>query len=200
MENDPGIDSEMYGRMLIALEEIENCREFSPLIPEVRTNMVYARPGARVPADVLAIDGRITVVSGMPRAAGRPRFGVSSHMARLVLSIMEVHPGIRTAIDFSNTPDLARWLPGYCQRNDWAFAVIDRIAEPTGSREVEGSTMTWKAREAIRLAGTQPPKVFCDAGAFGKEPVSVIVGADPISTARDLCGIARQYARDRRKR
>ena len=182
MDEDPGIDSEMYGRMLI---------------PEIRTNMVYARPGARAPADVLAIDGRITVVSGMPRAAGRPRFGASSHMARLVLGIMAAHPGIRTAINFSNTPDLARWLEGYCYKNGWAFAIIDRNAEPLGTRDAEGSTMVWKAREAIRLAGKQPPKIFSDAGAFGKEPVSVIVGTDPISTAGDLCAIARQFDRER---
>src|SRR5512145_3272909 len=100
-------DAEMYGRMMIALEEIEHCHEFAALVPEVRTNMAYTRPDARTPAEVIAIDGRITVVSGMPRAAGRPRFGASNHMARLIIAIRKTRPELRTAIDFANRPDLA---------------------------------------------------------------------------------------------
>ncbi|MDD3135902.1 MAG: thiamine-phosphate synthase family protein, partial [Methanoregula sp.] len=34
---------------MIALEEIEACREFVALIPEVRTNMVFAQPHAKTP-------------------------------------------------------------------------------------------------------------------------------------------------------
>lgn len=189
---------EMYGRMTSALLNLERCHEFASLIPEVRTNMVYAKSGARDPADVLAIDGRITVVSGVPKAAGQPRFGASNHLARLIIGIMESWPGMRTAINFSNTPDLARWLEVYCQKKGWAFAVIDRQAEPEVFRGVEGSTMAWKAKEAVRAAGNRAPKIFCDAGAFGKEPVSVIAGEDPISVAEELCEIARQYAREQR--
>ncbi|MDO9324492.1 MAG: thiamine-phosphate synthase family protein [Methanoregula sp.] len=195
MKSSSDITIDMYGRMMIALEHLETCREFAPLIPEVRTNMVYARPGARTPEEVLAIEGRITVIGGMPRATGRPHFGASGHMARLILGIMDVHPGMRTAIDFSNTPDLTRWLEDYCRKKDWAFAIIDRAAEPGISRDAEGSTMSWKAREAIRIAGERAPKVFCDPGSFGKEPVSVIMGPEPVSTSQDLCGIAREYAR-----
>ncbi|MFA5416051.1 MAG: thiamine-phosphate synthase family protein, partial [Methanoregula sp.] len=66
---------DMFGRMMIALEEIEACREFVALIPEVRTNMVFAQPHAKTPGEVIAIDGRITIIDSMPRAAGRIRFG-----------------------------------------------------------------------------------------------------------------------------
>jgi predicted fused transcriptional regulator/phosphomethylpyrimidine kinase len=71
-------DIEMYGRMFIALEQIEGCQEFAALIPEVRTNLVYARPNSKSRYDVLAIDGRITVVNDMPHGAGKARFGASS--------------------------------------------------------------------------------------------------------------------------
>ncbi|MDM7934937.1 MAG: thiamine-phosphate synthase family protein, partial [Methanothrix sp.] len=74
---------EMYGQISLALNIIEGCSEFAALIPEVRANLVYARPYARSREHVLGIDGRITVVNGMPHAAGKPRFGASSHMARL---------------------------------------------------------------------------------------------------------------------
>ena len=61
---------DMYGRMAVAIEMLEACPEFAPLVPEVRSNMVYARRGAKGPGDVLAIDGRITVMAAGVRAAG----------------------------------------------------------------------------------------------------------------------------------
>ena len=58
---DLSTEIDMFGRMMIALEEIEACREFVALIPEVRTNMVFARPHAKTPGEVMAVDGRITL-------------------------------------------------------------------------------------------------------------------------------------------
>ena len=34
--------ADMIGRLYLGLEQIEECAEFSALIPEVRTNFVYA--------------------------------------------------------------------------------------------------------------------------------------------------------------
>jgi hydroxymethylpyrimidine/phosphomethylpyrimidine kinase len=186
---------EMYGRMIIALEEIEACREFAALIPEVRTNMVYAKRGARTRDDVLAIEGRITVIGGMPRAAGRPRFGASSHMARLIIELMKVDPGVRAGIDFANSPGIVAWLLEYSRKKGWVFGVVNRADEPEEVREKEGASMPWKAAAAIRAAGGKVPKVFYEDGAVGKEPVSVIVGEEPIGVASELCEIAREYSR-----
>jgi len=47
---------DMYGRMAIALEMIENCHEFKYLVPEVRSNLVF-RSQIESRNDVLAIDG-----------------------------------------------------------------------------------------------------------------------------------------------
>lgn len=190
-----GIDSEieMYGRMMIALEELESCREFAALIPEVRTNMVYARPDARTTKDVLGIDGRITVIGGMPRAAGRPGFGTSSHMARLILEIRKHDPSVRAGINFANSPHLSAWLDHYCRERGWMFSAIDRGKEPVEIREEEGASMQWKAAEAVRPGGGRVPKIICDTGGMGKEPVCIIVGNEPIGVAQDLCEIARAY-------
>ena len=101
---------DMIGRMMIALEEIEACREFVALIPEVRTNMVFAHPHARTPDEVMAVDGRITIINGMPRASGRIRFGASGHMARLIIRLMQTDPSIRAGIDFANPSGFSEWL------------------------------------------------------------------------------------------
>ncbi len=184
---------EMRGKMAIALEIIEECAAFVPLIPEVRTNLVYAQPHAQTPADVLAIDGRITVVNGLPKGAGKPAFGASSHMARLVIELSKSDPSIRAGINFASNPPLVKWLEEYCAAHGWVFSVIDRRAEPEKIKETEGASMPWKVKEAIRAADGRVPKVFYETGAIGKEPVSVLVGKDPISVAKEMCELARRY-------
>jgi predicted fused transcriptional regulator/phosphomethylpyrimidine kinase len=191
---------EMYGRMAVALNILEGCQEFADLIPEVRTNLVYARPGAKTRYEVLGIDGRITVVNGLPHAAGKPRFGASSHMARLIVEIGKADPSVRAGIDFANDPGLAKWLEDYCQTKGWTFSVIDRRKEPEEIKEAEGASMPWKVLEAIRAADGLVPRIFYETGAVGKEPVSVLVGRDPIEVAEEISKIARSYHARRQDR
>lgn len=186
-------DIEMYGRMAVALNVLEGCREFAAIIPEVRTNLAYARLNAKTRNEVLAIDGRITVVNGYPYAAGKSRFGASSHMARLILEIRKVDPAIRAGVDFANNPRMALWLENYCKAKGWIFSMIDRSKEPEEIKEAEGASMPWKVAEAIRTANGCVPKIFYENGAVGKEPVSVLVGRDPIEVAEQVCEIARIY-------
>ena len=186
---------DMFGRMIIALEEVEACREFTALIPEVRTNMVFAHPHAKTPDEVMAVDGRITIVNGMPLAAGRIRFGASGHMARLIIELMKTDSTVRAGIDFANPPGFSDWLSDYCTKQGWVSAMIDRRDEPGEIRHAEGSSMQWKAAEAVRAAGGIVPKIICDAGGMGKEPVCIIVGKEPINVARDACKIARAHPR-----
>jgi predicted fused transcriptional regulator/phosphomethylpyrimidine kinase len=186
---------EMHGRMRIALDLLESCREFSSMIPEVRTNLVYARESAKNPGDVLAVDGRITVVEGMPHAAGTPKFGVSSHMARLIIEVRKRDPSVRAGINFANTPALAGWMSDYCKRKGWGFSVIDRGGEPEEIRDAEGASMPWKVAEAIRAAEGQVPDLFYETGAVGKEPVTVLVGKDPIWVVREMIRMTGEYRR-----
>lgn len=179
--------------MALALNILEGCPQFARLIPEVRSNMVYARPSARSKDDVLAIEGRITVIGGLPKAAGRPTFGSSSHMARLILEIGRVDESFRAGVNFANDPSLARWLEEYCRSKGWIFSLIDRRHEPDDIKDVEGASMPWKVKAAIAAAGGRVPKIFYETGAVGKEPVSVLVGSDPIEVAKQVCEIARLY-------
>ncbi len=187
----------MQTRMRIALEMLESCREFARLIPEVRTNIVYAKEHARSLEEVLAIDGRITVVKGMPHACGSPGFGISSHMARLLLEIRKRDPSVRAGINFANDPALAAWLEEYAREKGWIFSVIDRRCEPDEIRDREGASMPWKVAEAIRAAGNRIPNLFYETGAVGKEPVTVLLGTDPVLVVEEMIGIARAYLRSR---
>ena len=186
-------DVQMREKMELAVDLLEGCQEFASLIPEVRTNLVYAQRNAQTKDEVMGIDGRITVVNGLPHAAGKPRFGVSSHMARLIVEIRKTDPTLRAAVNFANNPLLATWLEEYCEAKGWVFSMIDRGHEPEDIRNVEGASMPWKVQQAIDAAGGRVPKMFYETGAVGKEPVSVLVGPDPITVAEEICEIARRY-------
>lgn len=191
METDAQV--EMYGKMVVAVEHIERCKEFAELIPEVRTNLVYAKQNTQTAEDVLGIDGRITVVDGMPCAVGRPRFGASSHMARLIIELNKFDHSIRAGINFASNPELVEWLKDYCRSKGWVFSVIDRSKEPDDVKEREGASMPWKVEELIRTACGKVPKLFYETGAVGKEPVTVLVGRDPVEVAKEACEIGRLY-------
>jgi hydroxymethylpyrimidine/phosphomethylpyrimidine kinase len=129
----------------------------------------------------------------MPHASGKPKFASSSHMARLIIELNKVYSNFRSGINFANNPHLAKWLEEYCRDKGWVFSVIDRSKEPDEIKDAEGASMPWKVNEAIKAAGGQVPKIFYETGAIGKEPVSVLVGKDPIEVADQVCSIARLY-------
>lgn len=182
---------ELLGRMALAIGHIEGCSEFARLIPEVRSNLVFARENPHGPADVVAVDGRITVVDGMPKAAGRAKFGASSHVARLVIELYGFDPSVRSGINFRYDPRLKKWLEDYCKSKAWLFREVDRSREPEGIKKEEGASMRWKASEIMSAGAARVPKMLCDRGDMGKEPMSVLVGGDPVEVAREVCEIAR---------
>lgn len=191
-------ETKLYGEISQAVELIENCKEFTSILPEVRTNLVYATSNAKTPEDVVGIEGRITVVNGMPYAVGKPRFGASSHMARLIIELMKIDSSIRAGINFVSTPVLEQWLKNFCQQKGWLYSTIDRSKEPKEVIEKEGASMPWKISEAIRATHGKIPKIFNETGAVGKEDLFVLVGKSPIEVATEACEIAQAFVQQQK--
>ena len=190
---------DMVGRLYLALEQIESCKEFSSLIPEVRTNFVYASKESAALEDVLAVDGRITVVDGFPKAAGKIKFGASSYMAHLVLELRERNNEMRSAIDFAITQEIANFLKGYCKEKGWILSAVDQYIEPENIKDRDEASTPWEVEEAVRAAGERVPKVFYETGTTGKEPVSILAGRDPLEVAEQICELARSYSKSKHK-
>jgi len=57
----------------------------------------------------------------------------------------------------------------------------------------EGEAISWMVEEAVRVTGGKMPRVFYETGAVGKEPVSILVGKDPLEVAEQICELARSY-------
>lgn len=188
----------VLGNMVRAIEKLQASSSFARLIPEVRTNLVYALPDATSPEHVAAVAGRITVVDGLPKAAGPPRFGASSHMARFIIGIRENEPEKRAGINFAYNPELGEWLAQYCKEHQLTVGRIDRSKEPEDRKKREGESMPWKVKEALRSTGGRIPNMAYETGAVGKEPVSVLLGRSAVEVVDDVIRLSDAYAQDRK--
>lgn len=179
----------ILGNLLSAVEMLEECPEFSSLMPEVRVNIAYALPEAKTPQDVAAIDGRITVVQGKPHASGLPRWGASDHMARLLLEVRKYDSSINAGINFKCDAKIIEVAKKYCSEKGYLFGWIDRTKEPEEVIRRDGTSMPWKIRYLVETFG-ELPKLFYESEGWGKEPLFVAIG----KTAVGVAGIAIEIA------
>jgi thiamine-phosphate diphosphorylase len=180
-------------RLAEAVGLLEGCREFSALVPEVRVNVVYAPEGTEGPDQVLGVDGRITVVAGMPKASGPLRAGVSDHMARLVVETRRYDKAIRAGLDFRWNEAIFEYVQDYCGARGLAFGCIDRTVEPKELIGKDKGSIPWKVKHLVGACGKVPP-VFYESRGWGKEPLFFLVGPDPAGVATRAVEIAKGFA------
>ena len=101
---------EVLNVLRAAVSELTEVDGLGRLIPQVGTNIVYARPGASSPDDVAAIDGRIVMGRDRPRVCGGVAYGGSRHMASVVVEAMKIDPSVRAAVNVRGGEDVARAL------------------------------------------------------------------------------------------
>jgi thiamine-phosphate diphosphorylase len=181
----------VLGNLVSAVEMLQSCPEFSYLVPEVRVNLVYALPEAKTPSEVAAIDGRITVVRGLPHAAGMPRWGASDHMARLLIEVRKYDPAINAGINFKCDVVVTKVVQEYCSERDILFGGIDRSKEPAAVAERDGASMPWKVKQLFTRYGSIP-RLFYEGEGWGKEPLFVALGNDAVEVASTAIEIARR--------
>lgn len=182
----------VLGNLVRAVEILQNCPEFSLLMPEVRVNLVYALPGAKTADEVAAVDGRVTVVRGFPYAPGLPRWGASDHMARLIIEVRKYDPTINAGINFKYDATLIEVVQKYCAEKSLLFGWIDRTKEPVEAAEQDRSSMPWKIKYLETNYGGIP-KLFYEGEGWGKEPLFVALGSDAVEVAGIAIEIAQRY-------
>ncbi|WP_456421869.1 thiamine-phosphate synthase family protein [Thermococcus sp.] len=160
--------------MKLALRELLSLPGFSGLIPEVRSNLAYAPPGAKSPADVIAIPGRITLVKGRPYALP-PEPGASKFTASLILAVTERNPEIRSVINVRLDAKIKKAL---------SKANLNVVQVKTGGMSDE---------EAIdvmaKLFEEKTWDAVLDEGGEGVEPLVYIFGRDPLDTVKKVKAI-----------
>lgn len=187
-----GDRAEVIASLEAAVAVLAAAPEFSRLVPEVRVNFVNALPVPRTPDDVAAVEGRITVVDGRPHASGPVRFGVSDHMARLVIELNRRDAAIRAGLNFRWHESVLAVVEPYCRERGLALGVIDRTDEPRELIGRDRGSMPWKVERLVAAAGGTVPRVFYESRGWGKEPLFFTVGPEPVALARRVIEIARR--------
>jgi hypothetical protein len=155
------------------LRLLENTTGFAGVIPNVGSNLVESLPDPEGVEDVAAIPGRIVDVKGRATVPGDPEFGVSEHVAGVVLSARAGGAPVRAAVNVTYDRDVVSRLTeaGYeCLEFD-PEAPTDPIREAVADRlEADGSL----------------PETFVvyQTGGYGIEPITYVLGPDAPTVAR----------------
>ena len=177
-------DAERF-HVLAALEragrQIQALPGLSELQPEVQSNLGYALPQAADAGEIAAFPGRIIRTPEGLRPAGPPAFGVSRHIASVILAAASRYPEIRAAMNIRFSESLLR----KAAQRGLEVAGFDRSREPVAVKEREGSSLEWGTLEAIRVASRRPDLIY-DRGEVGKEAMIRVLGIDPADVLRKL--------------
>ena len=139
-------------------------------VPEVGMNIGYALPSAKRFEDVCAVNGRIVKTKDKPTRCGGIEFGVSKHVASIILAAMKFDRETRCAMNLKYSDENIE----KCKKIEFKIGTFDRIQEP---HEVK-STMEWGTAQAIQKLGSMPDIIY-DTGGKGKEPMIRILGENP---------------------
>ncbi|MEM3771828.1 MAG: bifunctional hydroxymethylpyrimidine kinase/phosphomethylpyrimidine kinase [Candidatus Micrarchaeia archaeon] len=189
------IDSEklqVLERLSRAVEMLEKNNEVACLIPEVQSNLVESLPYeyAKNVFDVAGITGRIVKVKDSVKAVGKPEFGASSHVARIVLTVIKHDPQYRACMNIRYSPKIV----GICKKLGLQVSYFDRKGEPEEVKKIEGGSLPWGVREAILKHGRVPDIIY-DTGDVGKEPMVRVLGKNAIDVIEKVIAIAKEYSR-----
>ncbi len=155
------------------------------LIPEVQSNLGYATVFPRGPQDVAAFPGRIL---GTPQGLIIPRvpaFGASQHIAAVILTVSEVFPERRAAMNIRFFEEVERLGPLLHLK----VVSFDRTQEPPEVKTREGGTLAWGVASVLE-PGEPPPDLIYDRGDWGKEPMIRVLGTDPMSVVEKILAIS----------
>ena len=148
------------------LRILENTSGFAGLIPNVGSNLVECTPDATTIDDVAAVPGRIFDVKGRTTIPGDPEFGVSGHVASVLLTAREHGADVRAALNVRYDPALVALF----EKADYVVVEFD------GEEPID---------EAIADALESRPgaSVLAQTGGFGIEPVIYVLGEDAATAA-----------------
>jgi predicted fused transcriptional regulator/phosphomethylpyrimidine kinase/predicted transcriptional regulator len=158
------------------LRTLTNASGFAGLIPNVGANVAECLDGAKTIDDVAAVPGRLVDVKGQAMVPGEPEFGVSEHVATVLLAAREAGATARGAVNVRYAPE--------------TVAALD-ADHPTVEFDPERPT-----REAVADAvagaersGDDDTLVLYQTGAVGVEPIVYVLAPTAAEAARIVRGL-----------
>ena len=158
------------------LRILRNAAGFAGLVPNVGSNLVECLPDATGVEGVAGVPGRIFDVRGTATVPSDPEFGVSEHVASILLSARTAGAAVRGAVNVRYDPALV---------DDLRAAGYPTVEFEAGRDEEGGGGTTRPAVvDAVRDAGPDAPFVLYQTGGFGIEPITYVLAADAPAAAR----------------
>lgn len=171
--HDPESELRTSERVLSSLRRglrlLENASGFATLIPAVGSNLVACTPDAADVDDVAGVPGRIFDVKGKTTVPSSPEFGVSEHVATVLLSARRYGADASAAINIRYDRELLGKLAeqGHVTAE---FDESDDVASSVGAAIDEQPDAT----------------VLYQTGGMGIEPLIYVLGPDAESVAETV--------------
>lgn len=159
------------------LERLKAAR-LGDLIPEVQANFGFALPFPRTMDEVAAFPGRICRFKESIAVLGPPEFGVSRHVARIILTVVGHDPEYRAAMNIRFSEKILRTI----RKTGLRVGGFDRQEEPLELKRREGSSLSWGVGRVLEEKGFVPDFIY-DRGDVGKEPMIRVLGKNPDEVA-----------------
>ena len=162
----------VLGSVRRGLRTLTNASGFAALIPNVGANVAECLDDARTIDDVAAVPGRLVDVKGQAMVPGEPEFGVSEHVATVLLAARKAGSTARGAVNVRYEPD-----------------TVAALAESHPTVEFDAERSTEEA-VADAVAGADPDDtlVLYQTGAVGIEPIVYVLAP----TASEAAAIVRE--------
>lgn len=144
-----------------AVGQIEHTPAFVQVIPQVGSNVVEILPEGETVDDVVGIPGRIIDVEGRVLIPGDPEFGVSGHLAGVLLAARRSGSEARAAINLRFEP----WII------DSLREAGHDVVEIKGDEDVPAAVET-------HLGDRRAASVIAQTGGFGIEPATYVLAAE----------------------
>jgi len=145
---------------------LETTSGFATLIPAVGSNLVEALPDADGIDDVAGVPGRILDVKGQATVPNGPEFGVSEHVASVLLAAQaggsDAHAALNVRCD---------------------DGMVDAFADAGLSAAEFDADDPVEAAVRATVDARPGADVVYQTGGFGVEPVAYLLGADAVTVA-----------------
>ncbi len=186
-----------------AIDILQFTNGIALLIPESQSNLVFAKAGAESRDDVAGITGRIVRYEHgyyhskcnkyhhyeYARAAGPIRYGASKHVADAVVTAMRYNASIRSAMNIRYDDAIL----DICKGLGFSIASYDRSKEPEHIKKMEGMSVKWGIEQAVISSASRVPDVVYHTGDWGKEPMMIVFGHDPMDVVNKVISILIRY-------
>ena len=146
---------------------VESASGFASLIPAVGSNLCECTPDADGIDDVAGVPGRIFDVKGRATIPADPEFGVSEHVASLLLAARRNGSSARAALNVRYDPDVV--------------AALEAAGYETAEFDAEYDDLD--AVVGAALDAHPDADVLYHTGGYGIEPITYLLGEDAETVA-----------------